>query len=85
MAAHELKGGPIANLAGRWSNEPLFLEWMRSTNQPANTPQDAADFIRARCCVESRAQLDHDAEAKERFDRHVRGPYSKYRAAAGCA
>ena len=77
-----VKGGPLAILAGKWSNEPMFLEWMRSTNQPANTPQDAAEFIRARCCVESRAQLDHDAEAKARFERYVRGPYAKYRSAA---
>jgi hypothetical protein len=78
------KGGPLARLAGMWANEPAFLEWMRSISQPANSPQDAADFIRARCCIESRAQLDHSAEAKARFDRYVRGPYSKYRAAAGC-
>jgi hypothetical protein len=78
------KGGPLARLAGIWANEPAFLEWMRSTNQPANTPQDAAEFIRARCCIESRAQLDHSAAAKARFDRYVRGPYAKFRAAAGC-
>ncbi|GAB7525339.1 hypothetical protein PBS_43280 [Paraburkholderia sp. 2C] len=80
-----VKGGPLANLAGRWSNEPAFLEWMRSTNQPANTPRDAAEFIRARCCIESRAQLDHNREAKARFDRYVREPYSKYRAETGRA
>lgn len=77
------KGGPLARLAGLWANEPAFLEWMRSTGQPANTPADAAEFIRARCCVETRALLDHVAEARTRFDRHIRGPYSKYRAAAG--
>ncbi|MPW16923.1 hypothetical protein GCT13_08260 [Paraburkholderia sp. CNPSo 3157] len=77
-----VKGGPLSNLAGQWSGEPMFLEWMRSINQPANTPRDAAEFIRARCCIESRAQLDHSAEAKARFDRYVRGPYSKYRSAA---
>ncbi|OUL79882.1 hypothetical protein [Paraburkholderia hospita] len=79
------KGGPLARLAGMWANEPSFIEWMRSTNQPANTPQDAAEFIRARCCVESRAQLDHDAAAKARFERYVRVPYSKYRATARSA
>lgn len=77
------KGGPLANLAGRWANEETFLEWMRSTGQPANTPEDAAEFIRARCCVETRALLDHDPCAKARFERYVRGPYSKYRAASG--
>ena len=76
------KGGPLARLAGIWSNEPEFLEWMRATRQPANTPDDAAEFMRARCGIESRAQLDHDSEARARFERYIRGPYSKYRAAA---
>ncbi|UEP42736.1 hypothetical protein [Burkholderia sp. B21-005] len=75
------KGGPLANLAGRWANDPTFLDWMRVSGQPANTPVDAADFIRARCCIESRAQLDHDSRARARFDQYVRGPYAKYRAA----
>ncbi|VWD12484.1 hypothetical protein BLA18628_03303 [Burkholderia aenigmatica] len=78
-----VKGGPVARLSGLWANEPAFLEWMRSIGQPANTPLDAAEFIRARCRVESRAELDHDPRAKARFDQYVRGPYAKYRAAAG--
>ncbi|SOE85673.1 hypothetical protein SAMN05446935_6147 [Burkholderia sp. YR290] len=78
------KGGPLARLAGRWANEPLFLEWMRSIGQPATTPHDAAEFIRARCCIESRALLDHMRDAAVRFERYIRGPYSKYRASAGC-
>ncbi|WP_269501087.1 hypothetical protein [Burkholderia sp. IMCC1007] len=81
--AQHPKGGPLARLAGLWANEPAFLEWMRSIGQPANTPADAAEFVRARCCIESRAELDHDARAKARFDQYIRGPYSKHRAAAG--
>ncbi|UEC03954.1 hypothetical protein LK462_32220 [Burkholderia vietnamiensis] len=76
------KGGPLARLAGLWANEPAFLEWMRSTRQPANTPADAAEFMRARCGVESRAELDHNSAARERFNRYIREPYSKYRASA---
>jgi hypothetical protein len=78
------KGGPLARLAGIWANEQTFLDWMRSTNQPANTAADAAEFIRARCCVGSRAQLDHDPVARDRFNRYVREPYAKYRREAGC-
>ncbi|MCA8466956.1 hypothetical protein [Burkholderia cepacia] len=78
-----LKGGPLARLAGMWANEPVFLEWMRSIGQPANTAADAADFIRMRCGVESRALLDHVPQARARFDRYIRSLYSKYRAAAG--
>ncbi|VWB76392.1 hypothetical protein BLA6993_03611 [Burkholderia lata] len=75
------KGGPLARLAGLWANEPAFLDWMQSIGQPANTPADAAEFIRARCGVESRSFLDHDAGAKARFDQYVRLPYAKFRAA----
>ncbi|WP_041493240.1 hypothetical protein [Burkholderia lata] len=82
-AAQHPKGGALARLAGLWANEPEFLDWMRSIGQPANTPVDAAEFVRARCCIESRAQLDHDPRAKARFEQYVRGPYAKYRAAAG--
>lgn len=81
-ATQHPKGGPLANLAGRWANEPLFLEWMRETGQPANTAKDAAEFIRARCCIESRALLDHDQQAKSRFDQYIRQPYAKFRRAA---
>ncbi|MDN7763001.1 MULTISPECIES: hypothetical protein [Burkholderia cepacia complex] len=81
-SAQHPKGGALARLAGLWANEPAFLDWMQSIGQPANTPADAAEFIRARCGVESRAFLDHDARAKSRFDQYIRGPYSKHRAAA---
>lgn len=77
------KGGPLARLAGLWANEPAFLEWMHSIGQPANTPADAAEFIRARCRIESRAFLDHDPRAKALFHQYILGPYSKHRAAAG--
>lgn len=82
-APQKPKGGPLARLAGVWANEPEFLEWMRSIGQPANTPDDAAEFIRARCCIESRAILDHDPRAKALFHKYILGPYSKHRAAAG--
>lgn len=79
-----VKGGPRARLAGLWANEPRFLDWMQSIGQPANTPEHAAEFMRARCCVESRAYLDHDPDAAMRFDRQIRDPYSKFRRSAGC-
>lgn len=79
--AQRVKGGPLAKLAGRWSNERAFLGWLNAIGQPANTPRDAAEFIRARCRIESRAQLDHEAEARALFERYVRGPYAKYRRA----
>ena len=82
--ANRQKGGALARLAGMRANEPAFLEWLSVIDEPARSVDDAAAFIRRACGVESRAQLDHDPVAKARFDRHVRGPYAKYRAAARC-
>ncbi len=79
-----VKGGALARLAGIWANEPAFLEWLSAIGQPARDADDAAAFIRRAAGVESRAMLDHDPAAKARFDQRVRGPYSKYRASAGC-
>lgn len=83
-AANRKKGGALARLAGMWANEPAFLEWLSVLGEPARSSEDAAAFIRRACAVESRAQLDHDLAAKARFDRFVREPYAKYRAAVGC-
>lgn len=84
MSARAYKGGALARLAGMWSSEPAFLEWLSVINEPARSADDAAAFIRRKCGIESRAQLDHDPQAKARFDRYVRGPYAKYRVAVGC-
>lgn len=79
------KGGELAKLAGMWSNEQAFWDWVESIQaNPCHGAEDAAAFIRAVCGVDSRAQLDHDAAARAKFDRHIRKPYAKYRASAGC-
>ncbi|WP_434663498.1 hypothetical protein P5W99_24490 [Paraburkholderia sp. A3BS-1L] len=83
MQAH-VKGGALAKLAGRWANEPAFLEWLSAIGQPARSPADAAAFMRRAAGVESRALLDHDPVAKARFKSRVIAPYAKYRASAGC-
>jgi hypothetical protein len=80
-----LKGGELAKLAGMWSNEQAFWDWVALIQEnPCHGPQDAAGFIRAVCGVNSRALLDHDAAARAKFDQHIRKPYAKYRASVGC-
>lgn len=57
-----LKGGKLAQEAGILSSQPIFQRFADAT-----TPDEAADFIRLRCNIESRAHLDHDADAALAF------------------
>jgi len=83
--AQRLKGGELAKLAGMWSNEQAFWDWIAVIQEnPCHGSADAAAFIRAVCGVDSRAQIDHDAAARAKFDRHIRKPYAEYRRSAGC-
>jgi hypothetical protein len=85
MKSQRPKGGELAKLAGIWSDEQAFWEWVEAIQEnPCHNSNHAAAFIRAVCGVSSRAWLDHDAAARARFDQHIRKPYAKYRASAGC-
>lgn len=57
-----LKGGDLAKSAGILSNDKIFQEWC---GEP--TAEEAGEYIRQRCSVESRAHLDHDAQAAKAF------------------
>lgn len=84
-ATGNLKGGELAKLAGRWSNEQSFWDWVSFIQEnPCSGEKGAAAFIYAVCGITSRAHLDHDAAARARFDQHIRKPYAKYRASVGC-
>lgn len=57
----------------RWIQERYLSQWEAA---PGATPATwAASVIRAVCSVESRAELDNDPAAAERFDRLIRRPY----------
>lgn len=78
------KGGSLAKLAGMWCETEEFRSWMIKHNGWAVfTADEAADCIREVCGIESRAELDSNLEAKERFNRYFRGPYTKYLASTG--
>ena len=97
--AAEQKGGALAILAGRWCNEMMFQTWLqkafpqpwkvreeqslRSIAPRYNPATVAANVVRDVCGVQSRAELDHNADAAEKFHRLIRGPYSKHLIAAG--
>lgn len=78
------KGGALAKLAGMWCNDPEFWAWADSiTSYSIANAEDAADYVRDICEIDSRAELDNDEEAADLFHRYIRGPYSKHLIARG--
>ena len=76
------KGGPLAQLAGRWCDDPQFREWLdqfhpRDDDEP-HTTDTAASWVRSTCGINSRAELDHNPRARTLFDQHFRIPYNRY-------
>jgi hypothetical protein len=61
-AIAKLKGGPLARLAGQLCGNPRFQAFMG-----ASSADQAADYLRTRCRIDSRAELDHDQDAAQRF------------------
>lgn len=70
------KGGPLAKLAGQWCRDPAFHRWLGMDGPSA--VDKAVDVIRARCQVVSRADLDNDHEAAERFHALIRIPFMEF-------
>lgn len=82
-----LKGGMAAKWLALRCAEPAFQEWLiakflpqwiASESWSENPTQRAASVIRAVCSVESRAEIDNDPAANERFQRLIRGPWQKF-------
>ena len=78
------KGGALSKLAGMWCASPEFWAWLETDPDNAcHSPQGAASCIYTICDITSRAELDHNPQAAEKFQRHIRGPYVKYLQARG--
>ena len=79
------KGGPLAKLAGIWCNDPQFWKWIDNVSKVdgCDSADVAAGYIYAKCDIDSRAELDNNQVAAEKFHRLIRGPYSKYSYAKG--
>jgi hypothetical protein len=80
------KGGEWAKLAGMWCNDPDFWAFCNQ-NFTADSPMFHADHaalsLRVRCCIQSRAELDHNPEALELFQIHFRRPFMMWMKARG--
>jgi len=83
------KGGPLCKWAATKGQDKLFLQWLSEAIQMPDKKyrpvawweQDdrVARWIRWLCGVESRADLDNNAQAAENFHDRVRRPYSEWR------
>lgn len=80
LEADKPKGGQLAKLAGMWCAEPSFWDWLNTSNKWLLTENalDAKYFIYDTCKIDSRAELDNNPEAAEKFHNLIRIPYSEY-------
>lgn len=74
------KGGPLAMLAGQLCEDPAFQAWMairyrHAVDRNAPPAKATAALVRWVCEVDSRAKLDHDLAAADRFHTYIRKPY----------
>lgn len=78
-----VKGGPKSQRAGAMCADSDFQRFVGrqiagydSPTIKRATPDQCADFIRTKCRIASRAELDHDPAAWERFTRWVSKPFA---------
>lgn len=64
----EPKPMKLSQLAGVMGTQELFRKWVTETyGEPCNNPDEAAQFIREACGIESRSMLDSNNTAGETF------------------
>lgn len=67
----EVKGGPLSQRSDYLARDPEFHVYVSQhdpeTNDAPMTDEDARQFIREYCNVDSRKYIDHDPEASRRF------------------
>lgn len=69
-AIRKSRPGPLCWLAIGFCEQPEFLAFCC-----ARTAAEAAQFIKRTCEIESRKELDTDAQARQRFHDRIRRPY----------
>lgn len=71
----------LVQLSGMLARDPQFIEWVGQWTVPprAVSADEAAQFIRMVCKVESRRELATSKEAADRFHNFIRKPYLAWR------
>lgn len=76
------KGGPLARLAGQLCQNPEFLDWFAhhlfGDEGKSLSATEAASIMRAICRVSTRAALDHNKPAADRFHNEIRKPWVEH-------
>lgn len=73
------KGGELAKLAGRLCESPEFRQWLSIGHGSLMSPEGAAMHVRSVCGVLSRAGLDHDKQAAQKFHEAFRRPFLEWK------
>lgn len=73
--AEDRKGGKLAQRAGILCGEPAFQKYITDDQgyNGVDSDKKAAEWLRFVCCVDSRADLDHDAKGAAVFRDIERG------------
>ena len=69
----EMKGGPLAKLAGMWCRDNYFREWLWSV-----TDMEPDEYIKHICDIDSKRELDHNKISATRFHTLIREPFSAW-------
>jgi hypothetical protein len=76
------KGGINSKWAAMRCQEPVFWGFLNEQKfdgcEPVANTEEAAHVVRSVCGVESRAELDTDAVAEQRFHELIRKPFAEY-------
>ncbi len=84
-----MAGLKSSQLAGVWSKNPTFIRYLnRFMDEPADENEmrygltkndlDPAQYIRERCGIESRSELDSNPRANLIFNRDIRIPFMNW-------
>lgn len=67
-----LKGSTLAKLAGQLVRNPDFWSWAASCDATVQDMLSADAWLKRRCGIASKKELDHDPKAAERFHWNIR-------------
>jgi hypothetical protein len=71
----------VLQLAGMLPRDPQFRAWVSQYTVPPQSvdADQAAEFIRVVCQIDSRRQLAEDRQAEKRFHQFLRRPFVAWR------